>query len=131
MDVSICLLSTLHAAETEHCVYVDPLPITQARESLHSVKKSGLHFINATSRALSPPMLRAGAVSGYRWIHIDGEHSRVAVEHDLALASTQLGERGIIVVDDFMAPEYPQITFAVIEYLHTPKVADDVSLRIQ
>ncbi len=30
-----------------------------------------------------------------------------------------LGERGIIVVDDFFSPSYPQITFAVIDHLRT------------
>jgi hypothetical protein len=111
------LLSTLHASEDEECVYVDMLPIEEARANLRSVRTSGLHFIRATSRNLVAAMLPESATSGYRWIHIDGEHSGIAVEHDLAFASSLLGERGIIVIDDFFTPSYPQITFAVLDHL--------------
>jgi hypothetical protein len=62
-------------------------------------------------------MLPVPVPPSYRWIHIDGEHTEVAVAHDLALASSLLGERGIITVDDFFSPVYPQITFAVIDYI--------------
>lgn len=111
------ILSTLHASEEDECVFVDPLPIEEAKASLRSVRQSRLHFIKATSRNLTAGLLPGSERSGYRWIHIDGEHSGIAVAHDLALASSVLGERGVIVVDDFFTPSYPQISFAVLDHL--------------
>lgn len=111
------LLSTLHSAKSEQCVFVDLTPTDEAKVRLESVRDSGLHFLHANSRDLVPEMLPASVPPSYRWIHIDGEHSGGAVAHDLALASSLLGERGIITVDDFFAPVYPQITFAVIDYI--------------
>lgn len=111
------LLSALHSAEGEECVHVDLLPSEEARANLKRVRQSGLHFFNTTSRTLAPEILPGSGAPGYRWIHIDGEHTGIAVEKDLTLASSLLGPRGIIVVDDFFSHEYPQITFAVIEHL--------------
>jgi hypothetical protein len=111
------LLSTLHSSESEQCVFVDPLRIEEAEARLRSVRESGLHFIQGTSRSISAPMLPGAGAPSYRWIHIDGEHSGTAVEHDVALASSILAPRGIIVIDDFFDAAYPQITFAVIEHL--------------
>jgi hypothetical protein len=112
------LLSTLHSSKDEECVFVDPLPTREARANLETIRDSGLHFVDDSSRNLVPEMLPGSVPPSYRWIHIDGEHTGVAVAHDLALASRLLGERGIIVIDDFFAPAYPQITFAAIDYLH-------------
>lgn len=111
------LLTTLHSAPEEECVFVDPLPLGEARRKLETVRRSGLHFVCGKSRSLVPGTLPGAAPPSYRWIHIDGEHTGLAVAHDLALAASLLGEGGIIVVDDFFAPAYPQITFAVLDHL--------------
>ena len=111
------LLSTLHSSKGEQCVFVDLNPTDEARAKLESVRDSGLHFIHANSRNLVPERLPASVPPSYRWIHIDGEHTGAAVAHDLALAASLLGERGIITVDDFFSPVYPHITFAVIDYI--------------
>jgi hypothetical protein len=111
------LLSTLHSSKGEQCVFVDLTPKDEAKAMLSSIRDSGLHFLHANSRNLVPEMLPASESPSYRWIHIDGEHTGAAVAHDLALASSLLGERGIIAIDDFFAPVYPQITFAVIDYI--------------
>jgi hypothetical protein len=111
------LLSTMHSSEDEECVFVDPLRVEETEARLRSVRKSGLHFIHGTSRTLSASMLPGGGAPNYRWIHIDGEHSGTAVEHDLSLASALLAPGGIIAVDDFFEAAYPQVTVAVIEHL--------------
>jgi hypothetical protein len=131
------LLSALHAEPAEECVFVDPVLRAEARQGLQAVHPDGLHFIEAPSRALSAGSLpgyevpsyryrrddgsfQIAGVRGapsYRWIHIDGEHTGVAVAHDLAIAAQLIGERGIICVDDFFSPCYPQITFAVLDHL--------------
>src|SRR5271170_5492307 len=53
-----------------------------------------------------------------RFIHIDGGHDRESVTHDLVLATSVLCEQGIIVLDDFLNPEWPGVTIAVLEFLN-------------
>ena len=52
-----------------------------------------------------------------RLVHVDGEHSRRAAAHDLALAASCLAPGGVIVVDDVLHPWYPDITLAAGAFL--------------
>ncbi|MDF1824738.1 MAG: class I SAM-dependent methyltransferase [Verrucomicrobiales bacterium] len=58
-----------------------------------------------------------GEESNYRWIHIDGDHTAKGVLSDLELADNLLADHGIICMDDFFSPMYPQITFATCDYI--------------
>lgn len=60
--------------------------------------------------------VRAEDHGAARWVHIDGEHSGEAVTSDLDLAHHLLQRTGIVCVDDFFSPRYPQVTQAVFEY---------------
>lgn len=53
----------------------------------------------------------------FRFIHIDGNHSGTDITHELRLSDALLHPDGIICVDDFFNPVYPQITDAVLHYL--------------
>jgi predicted O-methyltransferase YrrM len=55
--------------------------------------------------------------SRFRFIHIDGEHSRAALAKDLALATACLAEGGLIVLDDMLHPGYPTLMVTVQAYL--------------
>lgn len=48
-------------------------------------------------------------------IHIDGEHSTVAVKHDLELALAALADRGTIIVDDINFPQVKEGADAFLE----------------
>jgi len=52
-----------------------------------------------------------------RFFHIDGEHSRKALAHDLELATSVLAPGGVIVLDDMLHPGYPTLVVTVHEYL--------------
>ncbi|WP_198369114.1 class I SAM-dependent methyltransferase [Roseomonas rosulenta] len=52
-----------------------------------------------------------------RLVHVDGEHTRSAAAHDLALAASFLAPGGVIVVDDVLHAWYPDITLAVAAFL--------------
>lgn len=52
-----------------------------------------------------------------RWLHIDGEHTGRAVFGDLEIAHELLAAGGLVVIDDFFSPMYPQITAATYAYL--------------
>ena len=52
-----------------------------------------------------------------RFIHVDGEHSRECLGHDLDLAHHVLHPSGVIAVDDMLHPGYPALIVAVLDYL--------------
>ncbi|BDG71861.1 class I SAM-dependent methyltransferase [Roseomonas fluvialis] len=52
-----------------------------------------------------------------RLVHVDGEHTRGAAAHDVALAASCLAPGGVIVVDDVLHAWYPDITLSVAAFL--------------
>ncbi|WP_262690348.1 class I SAM-dependent methyltransferase [Kordiimonas aestuarii] len=54
----------------------------------------------------------------YAFIHIDGGHSMLDVYRDLQQAEKMLGEKGIVICDDFFAAGRPAVTEGVYKYLH-------------
>lgn len=55
--------------------------------------------------------------SDFRFIHIDGGHSRDECLNDLLFASTHTKDSGIIAVDDAFKPAWPAIAEAIIDFL--------------
>ena len=53
-----------------------------------------------------------------RFMHIDGEHSGEMVYQDMETAHKLLSNDGVLVMDDFFNPAFPQVTEAVYRYLH-------------
>lgn len=51
-------------------------------------------------------------------IHLDGEHSELALARDLNITSKLLARNGLIVVDDFFHLDFPGVSSAVYEFLH-------------
>jgi predicted O-methyltransferase YrrM len=52
-----------------------------------------------------------------RLIHVDGEHTQAALTKDLELATSVIGDGGVIVLDDMLHPGYPTLMVAVQAYL--------------
>jgi hypothetical protein len=52
-----------------------------------------------------------------RFFSIDGGHSYENLENDLVLAKSTLHEAGIIVVDDFFNRDWPEVTFAIYDFV--------------
>lgn len=74
--------------------------------------------VKGDSGAMTPAELMGHAGgSRFRFIHIDGEHSRAALAKDLALATACLAEGGLIVLDDMLHPGYPTLMVTVQAYL--------------
>ena len=96
---------------------VDPAVRREAVDAVDSIRASNNIYIRDFSQNLHGHPALAGRDGCFRWIHIDGEHSGPAVRNDLAIAAALIAPGGIICLDDFFTPAYPQITAAVFEFL--------------
>ncbi len=52
-----------------------------------------------------------------RLFSVDGGHNYQCVENDLKLATRTISDRGIIVVDDFFNRDWPEVTFATLDFI--------------
>lgn len=110
-------LSTLHAAPEETCILVDPYIKDEMRSTIHRIKSSNVIYAAKPSIDLVRSGMLTTDTRRFRWIHIDGEHTGPALAEDLDITNALLSDQGILAIDDFMSPSYPQITAAVFEWL--------------
>jgi hypothetical protein len=57
-----------------------------------------------------------------RFLSVDGDHSGVAVYNDLKLADELLAPDGLVALDDFFSPQYPQVTAGDVPLSRPPPV---------
>jgi hypothetical protein len=111
-------LLAIHSRPDEQLVLVDPsAPAESALELLQSIKPEGVSLLKKMSSDRAVWNLVATHSRAFRWIHIDGDHKGETVYNDLLLANELLSPNGIICLDDFMNPRYPQITFIVCNFI--------------
>ena len=112
------LLSAIHAGPKEIQLLVDPLPLDTALSNIRNAGIAGkVDAVQIPSRALRKHPEYGKMRSSFRWIHLDGRHTAQDLSHDMAMAEELLTEEGMLVLDDFFAPAYPQVTEAVFQYL--------------
>ena len=111
-------LIALHAKPRETVVLVDPMLRREATDIMGDIGIPGevlaIRDLSENLAGYEQVMTRLGC---FRWIHIDGQHSLRAVTADLGIAARLLAEAGVICLDDFMSPRYPQITIAALRFL--------------
>jgi SAM-dependent methyltransferase len=66
------------------------------------------------SERLDPALLPA---RGTRFMHVDGDHGLWALHNDLDLAERTLTADGLLVLDDFLAPQFMGVTLGAIEWV--------------
>jgi hypothetical protein len=110
-------LAWLHTRGGEEILLVDPYRLETVLPILEAVRSQGIKAFPLTSDRLPVAALDPYR-GGCRWLHVDGEHTGFAAAHDLALADSLLHDQGVVVVDDFMTANYPQVTASVFAYLH-------------
>jgi len=108
------LLSSLHLDKNEQFVLVDLNDSGKA--TLYPVLGKRMRFIKKYSFQLEDSDL-TGLRNGCRWLHIDGDHTASSVTTDLNACEPLLSQEGILVIDDFFSPRYPQLTEAVYAFL--------------
>ncbi len=111
-------MAALHSHTNETCVLVDPMPLDEVRQRIeHLAPETQCQYLQERSQYLPRYSFLTEAARDFRWIHIDGEHTAQAVSNDLAVAETLLSDRGILTLDDFFSPSYPQITLALFRFM--------------
>jgi hypothetical protein len=100
---------------------IDPYPgLSEVRDQMiYELEKSDLvnHFNlhNSWSGFLEEYNTTAGGID---LIHIDGDHSEVAVLKDLNESKILLSKDGILIIDDIFSTTFPGITSATIRFLN-------------
>jgi len=110
-------LAAMHARPEEALILVDKELTSAARENVSAIKPRNVAYLEMDSRELHRHPIAEANAGKCRWLHIDGEHSESGVTNDLELATLLLNGEGVVAVDDFMHPAYPQITRAIFRYL--------------
>jgi hypothetical protein len=110
-------LGAVHTRQDEACLLVDIGDITPVAERIR--KELNRTTLVVTARSDDPAAARqlAAYLGTVRWFHIDGDHSGFSTANDLRLADRFLAAGGIICVDDFFNPRYPQLSAAVYKFL--------------
>ncbi|MGH7542826.1 MAG: class I SAM-dependent methyltransferase [Gemmatimonadota bacterium] len=115
-------LIALHAGPREKLVLVDPMLRREATDAIKGIDISGeVVFVRDFSRNLADHPQAVSRAGHFRWIHVDGDHGLRAVTNDLRISEQLLSEDGVICLDDFMSPCYPQVTVAVVRFLERRK----------
>ena len=107
----------VHAAPEEAVVLIDPALRQEAIDLVASAHPGHNLLLRSRSQDVVGLEELAARRGRCRWLHIDGEHSGRAVRNDLAIAADLVAPDGIICLDDFFAPAYPQITEAAFGFL--------------
>jgi ubiquinone/menaquinone biosynthesis C-methylase UbiE len=110
-------LASMYLSDTEKAVLIDINPCQEALDRVASVKSSGVEFFQTASHAAKHERTITDLAGKYRFIHIDGDHSGYNVTNDLIFAADVMKEDGIICMDDFFNPIYPQVTAAIYKFL--------------
>ena len=73
--------------------------------------------LKASTRDLTPADVAQALPGKVRFWHIDGDHRRESLTHDLDLAAASLHPHGILCLDDMLHPGYPFLVLAVQAWL--------------
>ena len=115
------LLSSLHLMDQEKFFLIDGSPfIREAEEHLNPILGDRGCYIQKMSYDLEIDFFK-DIRQKCRWIHIDGEHTGRAVINDLEFCEQMLSDNGILILDDFFNPMYPQLTEAAFMFLQHNK----------
>lgn len=111
---SATVLAYEAALRDETLVLIDAYiqPETAALSQLHSkielVKSDSFNLLNIGAVQAAAP---------FRFIHIDGNHNYSYVMDDIKNCAKLVARNGIICLDDFLTPAWPEVTVAIFDFL--------------
>jgi hypothetical protein len=110
-------LGAVHLRQDEACLLVDINDIMPVAERIRKDLNLSTRVVCGRSDDPGTERQLADYVGTVRWFHIDGDHSGFSAANDLRLADRFLASGGIICVDDFFNPRYPQVSAAVYKFV--------------
>jgi len=112
------LFSSLFAGPDDHCWFLDVAMDPGFRRVVQARLQKNAHFLERSSYDVGEdPDAHFAGIGGFRWIHIDGQHTATAVVNDLAIADRLLAAKGLVTVDDFPSPFWPHVAAGVFRFL--------------
>jgi hypothetical protein len=110
-------LGVMYLAPDEEAILIDINPCDSGVRRVRDVKLDNVTFLQQPSHVAKRSEHVQRLAGQYRFIHIDGDHSGYSVTGDLQFAVDVLKEDGIICMDDYFNPIYPQVTAAIYRFL--------------
>ena len=112
------MMLAIYASEADELVLVDPSDFVDSAEALiRPLKPKGVVVFKQKSSDAALWSLTCTQARLFRWVHVDGDHKAETVWNDLELGNRLLADEGILCVDDFLNPRYPQLIYAVCTFL--------------
>lgn len=112
------IMLAMHASEAEKVFLVDFSDFVDAAEAvIKTVKPTNVVILKHKSSHGAVWGLTSTHTHRFRWVHVDGDHKAETVWNDLELGNLLLADEGILCVDDFLNPRYPQLIYAVCTFL--------------
>jgi hypothetical protein len=111
------LLLACHMRRGERLILNDISPVEETVARIRGLDGPEPLVVVAKSSSLPVRPDLAPFHGTARWVHVDGDHTGFNAMNDLMVAERFLGDMGIICVDDFFHPRYPQVTAAVYRFL--------------
>jgi len=81
------------------------------------IKLSDEETFKTSSLDIDAAAILARTTGPVRFFSVDGGHEYRHVENDLVLAERTLTNDGVVAVDDFFNPYWPEVTFAAYDFL--------------
>lgn len=81
------------------------------------VPEGRVAVLRRSSLEVTWPDLAAAVGQPARLVSIDGGHTAAITANDLAIADEGLAEQGVIVLDDYFNPEFPEVSEGLCRYL--------------
>lgn len=114
------ILWMLHASDGEEVVVVDLEVRPELHEAVARVSEDtgcAVRVLKGSSFVVPDAQFQLAHRRRMRLVHIDGDHSAAGIANDLEIAYPLLHTHGVIIVDDFMNPRFPQITEVTMSFI--------------
>lgn len=121
-SVAIDVFHNQHLNVSKSGGYEETPEIDHLQLFLHNLEKfdyrhngSNVRTIVNDSLILEPQDIHQG--NRFKFIHVDGGHDPIHVMNDLRLAEKCVGREGVVILDDWLAPDWLGVTEGAIRYM--------------
>lgn len=95
-------------------------PVFRANVVRHAGSEDAVAILHRDSSTVRAEDILQAAGASLRVFSVDGCHSAVAVEHDIALACATLAPDGLLIVDDYFNENWPGVSEGTLRFFMSP-----------